>query len=66
MTFDRITELAERVERLAPSHRDPERFHLEKSEIAAELRATAQVLLGTGRVLPGAGAPRGGRSPGSR
>jgi hypothetical protein len=34
--------LAERVRRLAPSHCDPERFHLDKSEIAAELRRLAR------------------------
>jgi hypothetical protein len=34
----RIFDLADRIERLAPSHRDPERFHIEKSEIAFELR----------------------------
>lgn len=31
-------ELARRVERLMVSHRDPERFFVERSEIAAELR----------------------------
>lgn len=30
--------IARRVARLAPSHRDPERFHVEKSEIVFELR----------------------------
>lgn len=34
--------LAERVVRLSPSHRDPERFHEEKSEVAAELRRLAR------------------------
>ena len=63
MTADQIAELAERVERLTPSRRDPERFFVERSEIASELRAAAQGLLGRERVLPGAGVPRGGRSP---
>lgn len=37
-----ILDLARRVERLAPHHRDPERFHLDKSEIVAELRRLAR------------------------
>ena len=36
--------LAAQVARLAPSHRDPERFHVEKSEIVAELRRLAREL----------------------
>lgn len=36
--------LAGRVRRLAPSHRDPEAFHEEKSAIEAELKALARVL----------------------
>ena len=36
-----LEDLARRVDRLVPSHRDPERFHLEKSEVAAELRRLA-------------------------
>lgn len=38
-----LAALARRVERLAPSHRDPEAFHAEKSEIAAELRQAASL-----------------------
>lgn len=34
--------LAERVRRLSPSHRDPERFHEDKSEIERELRRLAR------------------------
>lgn len=34
--------LAERVARLVPSHRDPEHFHIEKSEIVDELRRLAR------------------------
>lgn len=36
-----IHELARRVARLAPCHRDPERFHIEKSEIVHALRRLA-------------------------
>lgn len=32
-----LEHLAARVRRLAPSHRDPEAFHIEKGEIAAAL-----------------------------
>lgn len=39
---DQLTRLAARVARLTPSHRDPERFHVEKSEIAADLRRLAR------------------------
>jgi hypothetical protein len=35
--------LADRVRRLAPSHRDPEAFHVEKGEIAAELLELAEI-----------------------
>jgi hypothetical protein len=37
-----LAELAARVRRLVPSHRDPERFHLEKSEIEHALRRLAR------------------------
>jgi len=33
--------LAERVRRLAPDHRDPERYHIERSEIEFRLRQLA-------------------------
>jgi hypothetical protein len=39
---DRLDDLACRVRRLAPSHRDPERYHVEKSEIEHELRQLAK------------------------
>ena len=39
---DRLDELAYRVRRLMPSHRDPERYHVEKSEIEHELRRLAR------------------------
>jgi hypothetical protein len=34
--------LARRVVRLSPDRRDPEQFHMEKSELAAELRRLAR------------------------
>jgi hypothetical protein len=37
-----LEELAERVRRLSPDRRDPERFHMEKDELAAELRRLAR------------------------
>ncbi|NTZ60061.1 hypothetical protein G6L24_07020 [Agrobacterium tumefaciens] len=40
--FARINALANRLERLAPSHRDQFRFHEDKSEIIAELRRLAK------------------------
>lgn len=39
-----LTALADRVRRLSPCHRDPERFHLDKSEIEADLRRLANRL----------------------
>ncbi len=36
--------LASAVSRLSPSHRDPEAFHIGKSEIIAELRRLARAL----------------------
>jgi len=36
-----VADIAERVARLAPDRRDPERFHLEKHTLAAELRRLA-------------------------
>ena len=38
----RLADLAHKVARLAPSHRDPERYHADKSEIVAELRRLAR------------------------
>ena len=37
-----LIRLAARVARLCPDHRDPHRFHEEKSEIEAELRRLAR------------------------
>lgn len=39
-----IEDLAQRVRRLTVSHRDPERFHIDKSEIAHELHCLARSL----------------------
>lgn len=37
-----LVDLAHRVRRLAPSHRDPESYHVEKSEIEHALRSLAR------------------------
>lgn len=37
-----MADIAERVARLSVSHRDPEHFHIQKSELAWELRAVAR------------------------
>jgi hypothetical protein len=42
MTAAKIERLAERVRRLSPSRHNPEQFHSDKSEIAAELRRLAR------------------------
>jgi len=34
--------IADKVRRLSPSHRDPERFHEDKSEIERDLRRLAR------------------------
>ncbi|WP_286702490.1 hypothetical protein [Acidiphilium sp. 37-64-53] len=36
-----LLDLASRIARLSPDRRDPEKYHAEKSEIAAELRRLA-------------------------
>lgn len=38
---EEITALVKRIRRLCPDHRDPHRFHEEKSEIAYELSLLA-------------------------
>ena len=38
-----LRELAARVRRLCPSHRDPERFHFDKDGVARELLKLARV-----------------------
>jgi hypothetical protein len=37
-----LSDLALRVARLGPDHRNPEQFHMDKSEIVAELRRLAR------------------------
>ena len=39
---EQIEDLVRRVRRLCPDHRDPHRFHEEKSEIAFELSKLAR------------------------
>lgn len=39
-----VADIAERVARLSPSHRDPEQFHMDKHTLAAELRALARAM----------------------
>lgn len=41
---ERLFEIARRVERNLPSHRNPEAFHAEKSEIVHDLRRLARSL----------------------
>jgi len=41
-TKEQIAELVRRIRRLSPDHRDPHRFHEEKSEIAHELSKLAR------------------------
>lgn len=40
-TAAQLQDIADRLARLAPCHRDPHRFHEEKSELVAALRALA-------------------------
>ena len=44
--FARMNAIANRLERLAPSHRDPFRFHEDKSELVNELRRLADECAG--------------------
>lgn len=39
---EKLHHLAHAVRRLSPDHRDPERFHLDKSEIERTLRRLAR------------------------
>jgi hypothetical protein len=41
-TAERLDDLARRVRRLSPDRRDPERYHLDKSEIERDLRRLAR------------------------
>jgi hypothetical protein len=40
-TAAELRELAQRIQRLTPDRRDPERYHADKSEIEAKLRRLA-------------------------
>ena len=42
MTATDLEQLADRVRRLRPDRRDPERYHVDKSEIERELRRMAR------------------------
>jgi hypothetical protein len=44
VTRSALEDLAQRVSRLVPSHRDPERFHLDKSEIVEDIRRLSQLV----------------------
>ncbi len=57
---DDLTALARRVERLTPSHRDPESYFIERSEIAYALRriATTTSCAGAKRDRDIEGSPR--------
>lgn len=46
----RLAQIAAKVERLSVSHRDPEAFFIERSEIAAELRAVSRNIVARSRV----------------
>ena len=41
-TSEQIADLVRRIRKLCPDHRDPHRFHEEKSEIAHELAKLAR------------------------
>ena len=41
---DQLHALAQAVGRLSPSHRDPERFYMDRSEIVGALRRLAQAM----------------------
>ncbi len=47
--------LADRVRRLVPDRRDPERFHADKSDLVAELRTLARAI--EARPVAGRGTP---------
>lgn len=40
----RLRDIASRIEANVPSHRNPEAFHAEKSEIADDIRRIARIL----------------------
>jgi hypothetical protein len=49
---ERLIELAGAVQRLCPDHRDPHRFHEQKSEIAASPRHMARLLAALADAAP--------------
>ena len=55
-----LERLAEAVRRLSPCHRDPERFHMDRAEIAGELRDLARRLGADDEGRGFAGPPGGG------
>lgn len=58
-----LDRLAGAVARLSPSHRDPEAFHVSKSEVVAELRRLARTLGGCAKSQANKGAqPLGARN----
>jgi hypothetical protein len=46
---EHLRDIANRVQRLGPNRRDPERFHVDKAELVAELRRLATNCTGTAR-----------------
>ena len=38
-----LNAIAQRLRNLSPDHRDPEKFHIQKSELVAELRRLARM-----------------------
>ena len=46
-----LADLAHRVRRLSPSHRDPERFHFDKDAIEKDLRRMARSIERSGQSL---------------
>jgi hypothetical protein len=50
---DAIHLLAERLSRLSPSHREPERYFIEKDEICRELKCLAETMASADPAHPG-------------
>lgn len=47
---DTLHDVARRLRHLAPHHRDPERFHLERDQLERDVRRVANELRGSGRL----------------
>jgi len=60
-----LTTFADRLARLVPCHRDPERFHAEKRALVGDLRRAAHelVLLARAQATLAAAAPPAPRGP---